>query len=124
MELSRDLGKRIPLERGNDKADRAIKKVKNRENSMLGEWTKEFFFNDVLLSQALAKNGDEGLDEFKVKEEDVCFLMEAETLTVAFFETIQSLMVQAMRKTLVVWLLGKGIGYRTLYNHTMALWRP
>ncbi|KAK5841702.1 hypothetical protein PVK06_004025 [Gossypium arboreum] len=71
--------------------------------------------------KSLGKNCDEDLEFL---EGDVKKSMVNGILTIEFSECIQQILFKGMETTVVPKLLGRNIGYATLFNRISSLWRP
>ena len=104
---------------------RATKKVHNRVVE-LDDKAHGLSFRDTLIGNS--KHNEDGLfneaANFVIEDPDVKLFHDGGVPAIVFSDRAQKLMADLMKNAVVVKLLGKSIGYRTLWTRIHALWNP
>ena len=121
MELNPNLMKATPplLEE-----DRTTKKARFREQGSDEHNLPVMSFRDSLMKdQSGAAEMNEGVDDLDVADEDVIIETDGCIPSVVFSQKMQEQLVRPWKNTVIVKLLGRSIGYRSLCTKLESLWR-
>ncbi|XP_050205722.1 uncharacterized protein LOC126655541 [Mercurialis annua] len=134
-----------------DESDRETKKVKNRTDTDIdlaqtasdidGDMEVETISDDMVAVEHAPQHvsfkdkllNSDRKDSSVREEEETCFIIADNDIergiaggipTINFSDRIQNIIAQNMKLCVIVRLLGKTIGYRTLFGRLLKLWKP
>ncbi|XP_050217715.1 uncharacterized protein LOC126668568 [Mercurialis annua] len=113
-------------ERAVEKEDNMVVETVNFSTDTISQDNEKISFKDTLMNNFKGDRSsqDEDFEAFTLEEKDIEFGDSKGMPTINFSDRVHNLISQNMKLCIVVRLLGKNIGYRTLLSRILKLWKP